>query len=171
MERAAPEMAWGRRVVHEGGEVEIMDSTVIADEVAQGESFEQFMNSLRDPAYAAPIVSARRFSEALHIDMQTLAKQAGVHRNTLSRTPASESVQRFLREALRVIRAATDANGCVKHALFWYRNEPLSAFEYKTAEQLVSSGRTEEVLRYVVSHDMSSPAQAGAGEGLLRRVG
>lgn len=146
----------------------MMNATAIADDLSQGESFEHFMNSLRDPAFAAPIVSARRFSEALHIDMQTLAKQAGVHRNTLSRTPASESVQRFLREALRVIRAATDANGCVKHALFWYRNEPLSAFEYKTAEQLVSSGRAEDVLRYIVFHDTSTTTQAGGHDGPLR---
>jgi len=131
-----------------------MNSTVVVEDIAQGESFEQFMSSLRDPAFAAPIVSARRFSEALHIDMQTLARQAGVHRNTLSRTPASESVQRFLREALRVIRAATDIQGCVKQALFWYRNEPLSEFEYKTAEQLVSSGRTDDVLKYIVSNEM-----------------
>lgn len=126
-----------------------MNSTVAVDDIAQSASFEQFMSSLRDPAFAAPIVSARRFSDALHIDLQTLAKQAGVHRNTLSRMPASESVQRFLREALRVIRAATDAHGCVKQALFWYRNEPLSDFEYKTAEQLVSNGRTDEVLRHI----------------------
>ncbi|HVW50049.1 MAG TPA: DUF2384 domain-containing protein [Trinickia sp.] len=127
-----------------------MNSTVVIDDIEQGVSFEQFMTSLRDPAFAAPIVSARRFSDALHIDLQTLAKQAGVHRNTLSRMPASESVQRFLREALRVIRAATDVQGCVKQALFWYRNEPLSEFEYKTAEQLVCMGRTEDVLRYIV---------------------
>ena len=137
-----------------------MNSTVTAEDIAQGESFEQFMNSLRDPAFAAPIVSARRFSEALHIDMQTLAKQAGVHRNTLSRTPASESVQRFLREALRVIRAATDIHGCVKQALFWYRNEPLSEFGYKTAEQLVSGGRTEDVLRYITA-DEPRPVAVG----------
>lgn len=129
-----------------------MNSTVAVDDIAQSASFEQFMSSLRDPAFAAPIVSARRFSDALHIDLQTLAKQAGVHRNTLSRMPASESVQRFLREALRVIRAATDAHGCVKQALFWYRNEPLSDFEYKTAEQLVCGGRTEDVLRYVARY-------------------
>lgn len=137
-----------------------MNSTATVDDIAQGESFEQFMNSLRDPAFAAPIVSARRFSEALHIDMQTLAKQAGVHRNTLSRMPASESVQRFLREALRVIRAATDAHGCVRQALFWYRNEPLSAFGYRTAEQLVAGGDVEDVLRYLVSLETN-----GAGRG------
>jgi hypothetical protein len=134
----------------------MMNSTVVVDDVAQGASFEEFMSSLRDPAFAAPIVSARRFSDALHIDLQTLAKQAGVHRNTLSRMPASESVQRFLREALRVIRAATDAHGCVTQALFWYRNEPLSDFEYRTAEQLVSQGRTEDVLRYVAQYQRLS---------------
>ena len=136
-----------------------MNSTVVVDDVAQSASFEEFMSSLRDPAFAAPIVSARRFSDALHIDLQTLAKQAGVHRNTLSRMPASESVQRFLREALRVIRAATDAHGCVKQALFWYRNEPLSDFEYRTAEQLVCGGRTEDVLRHIVLHQSRGGAR------------
>lgn len=116
-----------------------------------GLGFDQFMASLRDPDSPAPIVSARRFGEALHIDLQTLAQQAHVHRNTLSRQPASESVQRFLREALRVIRAATDISGDVNQALFWYRNEPLPVFDYKTAEQLVSDGRTDDLLRYISS--------------------
>lgn len=118
-----------------------------------GTSFEQFMMSLRDPDSNAPIVSARRYVDALHIDLQTLASQAHVHHNTISRMPSAESVQRFLREALRVIRAATDVSGDVSKALFWYRNEPLSVFGYKTAEQLVSDGRTEDVLRYVASLD------------------
>jgi hypothetical protein len=116
-----------------------------------GASFEQFMMSLRDPDSDAPIVSARRYVDALHIDLQTLASQAHVHRNTISRMPGAESVQRFLREALRVICAATDVSGDVSTALFWYRNEPLPVFGYKTAEQLVSDGRTEDVLRYVAS--------------------
>ncbi|MBB2983395.1 hypothetical protein [Paraburkholderia tropica] len=76
----------------------------------------------------------------------------------LSRQPTSESVQRFLRDALRVIRAATDISGDVNQALFWYRNEPLPVFDYKTAEQLVSDGRTDDLLRYV-----SSLEAGGAG--------
>ena len=79
------------------------------------------------------------------------SSQAHVHRNTLSRAPASESVQRFMREALRVLRAADDLTGDVGRAIFWYRNEPLPSFNYKTAEQLVSEGRAEDVLRYVES--------------------
>ncbi|MCA8276381.1 DUF2384 domain-containing protein [Burkholderia sp. AU30280] len=113
--------------------------------------FDQFMASLRDSESVAPIVSARRFAAALHIDMQTLARLAHVHRNTVSRLAGSESVQRFLRDALRIIRAATDISGDVQKTLFWYRNEPLPTFDYKTAEQLVSEGRTQDLLRYVTS--------------------
>ncbi|MFW2270608.1 DUF2384 domain-containing protein [Burkholderia orbicola] len=114
-------------------------------------SFDQFMESLRDSESAAPIVSARRFAAAFYIDMQTLARLTHVHRNTVSRLAGSESVQKYLRDALRIIRAATDISGDVRSTLFWYRNEPLSTFDYKTAEQLVSEGRVDDLLRYVVS--------------------
>ncbi|KVO18769.1 hypothetical protein WL51_29450 [Burkholderia ubonensis] len=127
-----------------------MDPYVDYDPTTSG-GFDQFMESLRDRDSGAPIVSARRFAIALHIDMQTLARLAHVHRNTVSRLAGSESVQKFLRDALRIIRAATDISSDVQRALFWYRNEPLPTFDYKTAEQLVSEGRTEDLLRYVTS--------------------
>ncbi|WP_175965328.1 DUF2384 domain-containing protein [Burkholderia sp. BCC0322] len=113
--------------------------------------FDHFLASLKDSESAAPIVSARRFAAALHIDMQTLARLAHVHRNTISRLPGAESVQKYLRDALRVIRAATDISGDIRSTLFWYRNEPLPTFGYKTAEELISEGRTEDLLRYVTS--------------------
>lgn len=119
-------------------------------------NFDGLMEFLRDQEIGAAVLSPKRFSEALSIDLQTLAAQAHVHRNTISRAPSSASVQNFLREALRVIRAATDLSGDVDRTLFWYRNEPLQPFGYKTAEQLVSEGRTEDLLRYVAS------LQAGA---------
>lgn len=116
-----------------------------------GKNYEHFIESLRDPETPGPILSPKRFSQALHIDLQTLAEQAHVHRNTISRAPNSQGIQRFLREALKVIKAGTDLSGDLDQVLFWYRNEPLSAFDYKTAEQLVSEGRTEDVLRYISS--------------------
>ncbi|HEM7799527.1 DUF2384 domain-containing protein [Burkholderia cenocepacia] len=114
-------------------------------------AFDRFIASLKEPESAAPIVSARRFAAALHIDMRTLARLAHVHRNTISRRPGAESVQKYLRDALRVIRAATDISGDVRSTLFWYRNEPLPTFSYKTAEELISEGRTEDLLRYITS--------------------
>jgi len=113
--------------------------------------FDGFLTSLRDPDFAPVSLSPKRFSEVLNMDLQTLAKQARVHRNTINRAPSSESVQNYLRAAVRVIRAASDLSGDIEQALFWYRNEPLQPFGYKTPEQLVSDGRTEDLLRYVES--------------------
>ncbi len=114
-------------------------------------NYDRFIQFLQDPGIPGPVVSPKRFSEALNIDLQTLAEQAHVHRNTIARAPGSRGVQEFLRNALKVIKAATDISGDVDRVLFLYRNEPWSAFGYKTAEQLVSEGRTEDVLRYIVS--------------------
>ncbi|MCB2103564.1 MAG: hypothetical protein KDE10_02825 [Rhodobacteraceae bacterium] len=119
--------------------------------LSSSEGFEGFLNSLRDREAGAAVLSPKRFSDALSIDLQTLAAQARVHRNTLNRAPSSAGVQRYLREAVRVIRAATDLSGDVDQAIFWYRNEPLQPFAYKTAEQLVSDGRSDDLIRYLMS--------------------
>lgn len=126
-------------------------ATASSSPMTRDAQFGGLLAFLREDASVAPILSPKRFSEALHIDLQTLAGQAHVHRNTINRAPQSESVQRFLREAVRVLRAATDINNDVASAIFWYRNEPLPPFAYKTAEQLVVEGRTEDLLRYVAS--------------------
>jgi hypothetical protein len=128
----------------------VADAAVVEVPVLGG-TFQHFVEFLREAETSAPVLSPKRFSLAMHIDLQTLAEQAHVHRNTISRAPGSRGVQDFLREALRVIKAATDLNGDLNKALFWYRNEPLSVFGYKTAERLVSEGRTDDLLRYVAS--------------------
>ena len=103
-----------------------------------GGTFQHFVEFLREADTTAPVLSPKRFSQAMHIDLLTLAEQAHVHRNTISRAPGSRGVQDFLREALRIIKAATDLNGDLNKALFCYRNEPRSQLCYKTAERLVS---------------------------------
>ena len=128
-----------------------MTSTTVLAIPIRSMNFEGFLDFLHDRDTGASTLSPKRFSEALSIDIQTLAQQAHVHRNTISRAPASESVQRFLREVLRVLRAAIDLSGDMGRAIFWYRNEPLATFGYKTAEQLVTEGRTEDLLRYMAS--------------------
>ena len=128
-----------------------MADSAVLDPPVGGGTYQHFIDFLKDPDGPAPVLSPKRFSQALHIDLQTLAEQAHVHRNTISRAPGSRGVQDFLREALRVIKAATDMNGDLNNALFWYRNEPLSVFGYKTAERLVSERRTDDVLRYLAS--------------------
>lgn len=113
-------------------------------------NFDRFLNFLNDEANPASI-SPRRFGQALSLDMQTLAAKAHVHRNTISRAPGTESVQGFLRESVRVMRAAADIAGSVEKAIFWFKNNPLPTFDYKTPQDLVSEGRTEALLRYIQS--------------------
>ena len=126
-------------------------TAIVIRAATERQGFQHFVESLREPDSPAPLLSPRRFSAALHIDLQTLAEQAHVHRNTLTRSPGSRDVQDFLREALRVLKAATDLMGDLDRALFWYRNQPLSAFGYRSAERLVSEGRSDDVLRYLAS--------------------
>jgi hypothetical protein len=126
---------------------------------AAARGFDMLMESLRDPSIGPTALSPIRFIAWLGIDLQTLARQANVHRNTLGSSPSSEKVLQFLREALRVIRAATDISGDVDYAIFWYRNEPLQPFDYQTAETLVSQHRTEDLLSYIMT------LRAGAAGG------
>lgn len=121
-----------------------------------GQNFDKFMLFLHEPNAGAAVLSPERFTTLMNMDVKELASQAHVHRNTVTRAPESENLQRFIREAVRVVRAAVDIVGDVDQAIFWYRNEPLPVFKYRTAEVLVSEGRTEDVLDYVMS------LQAGA---------
>jgi len=128
-----------------------MSEKQIVDVLPRWGTYRHFVDYLRDPEKIALGFSPKRFSRALRIDLQTLAEQAHVHRNTISRAPNSRGVQEFLREALRIIKAATELSGDINKALLWYRTESLGTFGYRTAEQLVSEGRTDELLRYVTS--------------------
>lgn len=109
--------------------------------------FQTFLAELREDGDI--YISPERFAQKLRLEQQQLAALARVHRNTVRRMPRSPQLQGYLREALRVLAAATDLNGNMQQAAFWFRNQPLADFGYKTPETLVSEGRTEDVLRYI----------------------
>lgn len=114
-------------------------------------NFDRFLRYLQDVETGTTSLSPKRYGQVLRLDMQTLAAHAHVHRNTLSRAPDAESVQRYLRESVRVMRAAVDITGNVEKAIFWFKNNPLAPFDYKTPQDLVSEGRTEALIRYIQS--------------------
>ncbi len=62
------------------------------------------------------------------MDVQSLANRAHVHRTTISRAQGAEKLQGFLRDAMRVMRAAVDINHSLPDALFWFRNEAIGSF-------------------------------------------
>ena len=113
-------------------------------------SFQQFLMELRDPdgVHIAPL----RFAEALKLRQEELAALAHVHHNTPRNFPHSLQLQRYLRDAVRVLSAASEfAEDDFLRAVYWFRNDPIQPLWYKTAETLVSEGRTEQVLMYIDS--------------------
>jgi hypothetical protein len=76
------------------------------------------------------------------------AHLTGLHRNTL-RNPASERLQQKLREMAKAILAAADLTGDIHRALYWYSNEPIGDYGYKTAAELVAAGHAEAVMAYL----------------------
>ncbi|MEK7916373.1 hypothetical protein AAB988_37060 [Burkholderia contaminans] len=57
------------------------------------------------------------------------------------------------RDVLEVLSASTEVSGDRWRAIRWFRNEKLSFFDGKTAEQLVLEGRRGDVLRYLRALD------------------
>ena len=111
-------------------------------------------DELREDVDGRPILSPTKFMKRMNLDVNLFAQHAKVHRNTVSRAPAAPSIQVFLRENLRVLSAAMDANGGdLVGAIFWYQNEPLAPFDYKTAETLVTEGRADDVIRLIESYE------------------
>jgi uncharacterized protein (DUF2384 family) len=110
-------------------------------------SMQHFMTEIQLDNSA--LISPQRFAERLAMEQQELARFAGVNRNTLARSPQSAALQGYLRDSVRVIAAATDVNGDADRATYWYRNQPLGSFRYKTPSQVVSEGKTEDLLRYL----------------------
>lgn len=123
--------------------------------VAMGAEF-PLIDELMDEGLA-PDLSPTKYIKLMKLDVLTFASNARVHRNTVTRAPSAPSVQKYLRDNVRVICAAWTAAGRdLARAITWYRNEPLPAFDFKTAEQLVADGRVDDVVHFIESLEAGS---------------
>lgn len=98
-----------------------------------------------------PYLSPARVGELFGFRVQELAERAHVHRNTPTARPQAPQLQKYLQDMMRALAAATELTGDEKRAAFLLRNEPLRAFDYKTADALVQEGRTDAVVAYLES--------------------
>jgi len=100
-----------------------------------------------DTQYLSPV----RVSEFFGFQVQELAERAHVHRNTPSARPHAPQLQRYMQDMLRALAVASELTGDTSRAAFLLRNEPLKAFDYKTADTLIQEGRAEAVINYLQS--------------------
>lgn len=98
-----------------------------------------------------PYLSPSRVGDFFGFKVQELAERAHVHRNTPTARPQAPQLQRYMQDMLRALAVATEMTGDKARAAFLLRNEPLRAFDYKTADVLIQEGRTDEVVAYLQS--------------------
>lgn len=120
-------------------------------EFGPNSSWAEFSLELLEPKFA-PMLSPARYIRLLGIDAETLAHNARVSVNAITKTPGAANIQSHLRENLRVIRAAYDvADGDLSKTLQWFRTVQLPPFSQKTAEQAVAAGKADDVIRLISS--------------------
>lgn len=123
-----------------------MSQAAVKEVFADG--FHSLLQRLRDETHPLSF-SALRFAEEFEYQTQDLARLAHVHRNTVRINPTSSELQAYIKNALRVVKAAEHVSGDLGTAKFWFKNNPIEDLRYKTADELVSEGKTEAVLKYL----------------------
>jgi uncharacterized protein (DUF2384 family) len=107
----------------------------------------QFLDKVTDPKRGG--VSPARVGGALKMSVSDLSRLTRLHRNTLTRTPQSPSVQARLGEVARIVAAAAEIIGDDERAAVWFRHQPLAGFAGRTAAELVADGRADVVLKHL----------------------
>jgi RNA recognition motif-containing protein len=142
--------------------VAALNNTTLSEKLGEGDKgaaadaagFVGFADEFRSAHQ--PIIDPEKFSKALHIQLQDLAKMAGVHRTTVSENPTNAKLQGYLREAVRAMSAAYEVTEDRDRTIFWFRNTPIAEYAHQTAEQLVAMGKTDAVIAYLQSIALGS---------------
>ncbi|ANI12802.1 DUF2384 domain-containing protein [Pseudomonas citronellolis] len=95
--------------------------------------------------------SPELYMEVFAMDEQTFSRLAHVPPDAVRTALESERIQDYIRSTLRVLRAVADTGTDIGKAIYWLRNVHLSTFNDKTAEELVSEGRTAQLIDYLRS--------------------
>lgn len=94
-------------------------------------------------------IDPKRLGDMLHMTQAEVADLAGVHRTTLARNPGSPEVQAKLGPIATIMSRASDMGGGLAKAVIWFRYQPIAAFGYKRAVDIVQGGEAAQVLRWL----------------------
>jgi uncharacterized protein (DUF2384 family) len=94
-------------------------------------------------------IEPKRLADMLQMTQAELADLAGVHRTTLARNPGSPEVQSKLGPIATILSRASDMGGGLSRAVIWFRHQPIAAFGYKRAVEIVEAGEAKQVLKWL----------------------
>ena len=100
-------------------------------------------------ANAGASIEPKRLGDMLHMTQAEVADLAGVHRTTVPRKPGSPEVQAKLGPIATILSRASDMGGGLAKAVIWFRHQPIAAFGYKRAVDVVQGGEAAQVLRWL----------------------
>ena len=100
-------------------------------------------------ANAGASIEPKRLGDMLHMTHAEVADLAGVHRTTLARNPGSPEVQSKLGPIATILSRASDMGGGLSRAVIWFRHQPIAAFGYKRAVEIVEAGEAKQVLQWL----------------------
>lgn len=94
-------------------------------------------------------IEPKRMADMLQMSLGEIAELAGVHRTTLARNPGSPEVQAKLGPIATILSRATDMGGGLSKAVLWFRHQPIAAFGYKRAVDIVQAGEAAQILAWL----------------------
>jgi len=97
----------------------------------------------------------KKIAAVLRTSADEIAMTIGLGKDALQRRTriGSDKTQRRLRELVEVLNKVGPRFGSELMAYAWYRSEPLSGFDGRTAMQLVQDGKAHQVLEYIDAVD------------------
>lgn len=107
--------------------------------------FEHFFTSLHEPG--TPHISPGRVISLLGIRADGLASVVNPTGKVVARNKTPKArMQRCLRDLLRIFSAASANHNNAERLVYWFMNNPLPQFHHRTAFEIYSANRTEELL-------------------------
>ena len=97
----------------------------------------------------AGILLPEKLAAMLHIPLAELARLTGIHRNTLAIRPDAPIVQTKIGMIARILAAAAELLHSEGKAVVWFRHQPLSGFDGRTAAELVTAGHAKAVIAHL----------------------
>ena len=91
----------------------------------------------------------RALGDYMHLEIGALSRLSHVNRNTLTRNPASPKVQEALKPVVEILSIATELTTSPGKAIAWFLYQPLSDFDFKTPQELVTEGHADAVKKHL----------------------